>query len=90
MGANHKYLTDGKSLVLTPRFSPNQQQITFFSYNGIKAGLKPSVYLYNLLSGKIEILGQFPGMSFAPRFSPRWFRFSYVFSTKWSLLIFIL
>ena len=69
-GANHKYLTDGKSLVLTPRFSPNQQQITFFSYNGIKAGLKPSVYLYNLLSGKIEILGQFPGMSFAPRFSP--------------------
>ena len=69
-GGNHKYLTDGKSLVLTPRFSPNQQQITFFSYNGIKAGLKPSVYLYNLLSGKIEILGQFPGMSFAPRFSP--------------------
>ena len=69
-GGNHKYLTDGKSLVLTPRFSPNQQQITFFSYNGVKAGLKPSVYLYNLLSGKIEILGQFPGMSFAPRFSP--------------------
>ena len=69
-GGNHKYLTDGKSLVLTPRFSPNQQQITFFSYNGIKAGLKPSVYLYNLLSGKVEILGQFPGMSFAPRFSP--------------------
>ena len=69
-GGNHKYLTDGKSLVLTPRFSPNQQQITFFSYNGIKAGLKPSIYLYNLLSGKIEILGQFPGMSFAPRFSP--------------------
>jgi TolB protein len=69
-GGNHKYLTDGKSLVLTPRFSPNQQQITFFSYSGIKAGLKPSVYLYNLSSGEIEILGQFPGMSFAPRFSP--------------------
>ena len=31
-GANHKYLTNGKSLVLTPRFSPNQQKITFFSY----------------------------------------------------------
>ena len=69
-GGNHKYLTDGKSLVLTPRFSPNQQLITFFSYNGVKAGLKPSVYLYNLSTGKIEILGQFPGMSFAPRFSP--------------------
>lgn len=69
-GANHQYLTDGKSLVLTPRFSPNQQQITFFSYNGINRGLKPSVYLYNLITGKIEILGQFPGMSFSPRFSP--------------------
>ncbi|PPR16936.1 MAG: Protein TolB [Alphaproteobacteria bacterium MarineAlpha9_Bin3] len=69
-GGNHKYLTDGKSLVLTPRFSPNQQLITFFSYSGVKAGLKPSVYLYNLSNGKIEILGQFPGMSFAPRFSP--------------------
>ena len=69
-GGNHKYLTDGKSLVLTPRFSPNQQLITFFSYSGINAGLKPSVYLYNLSTGKIEILGQFPGMSFAPRFSP--------------------
>ena len=69
-GSNHQYLTDGSSLVLTPRFSPNQQQITFFSYHGINRGLKPSVYLYNLFTGKMEILGEFPGMSFAPRFSP--------------------
>jgi TolB protein len=69
-GANHQYLTDGNSLVLTPRFSPTQQQITFFSYRGVNRGLKPSVYLYNLLTGKIEILGEFPGMSFSPRFSP--------------------
>ena len=69
-GSNHQYLTDGNSLVLTPRFSPNQQQITFFSYNGINRGLKPSVYLYNLFTGKMEILGEFPGMSFSPRFSP--------------------
>ena len=69
-GANHKYLTNGKSLVLTPRFSPNQQKITFFSYSGINRGLKPSVYIYDLLSGKTEILGEFNGMSFAPRFSP--------------------
>ena len=69
-GANHQYLTDGNSLVLTPRFSPTQQQITFFSYRGVNRGVKPSVYLYNLLTGKIEILGEFPGMSFSPRFSP--------------------
>ena len=69
-GANHQFLTDGNSLVLTPRFSPNQQQITFFSYRGINRGIKPSVYLYNLITGKMDILGQFPGMSFSPRFSP--------------------
>ena len=69
-GANHQFLTDGNTLVLTPRFSPNQQQITFFSYRGINRGIKPSVYLYNLITGKMNILGQFPGMSFSPRFSP--------------------
>ncbi|MDB9761349.1 Tol-Pal system beta propeller repeat protein TolB [Alphaproteobacteria bacterium] len=69
-GANHQFLTDGNSLVLTPRFSPTQQQITFFSYRGINRGIKPSVYLYNLITGKMDILGQFPGMSFSPRFSP--------------------
>jgi len=69
-GANHQFLTDGNSLVLTPRFSPNQQQITFFSYRGVNRGIKPSVYLYNLITGKMEILGEFPGMSFSPRFSP--------------------
>ena len=69
-GANHQFLTDGNALVLTPRFSPNKQQITFFSYRGINRGIKPSVYLYNLITGKMNILGQFPGMSFSPRFSP--------------------
>ncbi|MBL4588450.1 MAG: Tol-Pal system protein TolB [Alphaproteobacteria bacterium] len=65
-GANHKYLTSGKELVLTPRFSPNEQMITYLSYkNG-----KPRVYLYNLQTGRQTILGDFPGMTFAPRFSP--------------------
>jgi TolB protein len=65
-GANNRYLTDGRSLVLTPRFSPNAQEITYLSY----AGGTPRVYLYNLDSGRQRILGSFPGMSFAPRFSP--------------------
>lgn len=65
-GANHKYLTDGKSLVLTPRFSPTRQQITYMSY---ESG-KPKVYLYDITTGKHEVLGHFPGMTFAPRFSP--------------------
>lgn len=65
-GANHKYLTDGRSLVLTPRFSPTQQTITYMSY---ESG-KPTVYLYDIDSGRHRPLGSFPGMTFAPRFSP--------------------
>ena len=31
-GENHKYLTDGRALVLTPRFSPNSQNVLYLSY----------------------------------------------------------
>ena len=64
-GENHRYLTDGSSLVLTPRFSPESQTITYLSYEGGK----PTVYLYNISTGRHEALGNFPGMTFAPRFS---------------------
>lgn len=65
-GANHRFLTDGRALVLTPRFSPTAQEITYLSYT---AG-QPRVYLYNIDTGRQEIIGDFPGMTFAPRFSP--------------------
>src|SRR5690242_3685180 len=65
-GENHKYLTDGSVLVLTPRFSPAAQDITYMSY----FNNKPRVYLFNIDSGQQEVLGDFPGMTFAPRFSP--------------------
>ena len=65
-GANHQYLTEGKELVLTPRFSPTRQEITYLSYYNEK----PRVYIYNIDTGQQEVLGDFPGMTFAPRFSP--------------------
>ncbi|MCF8496806.1 MAG: Tol-Pal system beta propeller repeat protein TolB [Alphaproteobacteria bacterium] len=65
-GQNSKYLTDGRELVLTPRFSPTQQQIAYMSYG---AG-GPKVYLYDISTGRHEPLGNFPGMTFSPRFSP--------------------
>ncbi len=65
-GANRRFLTDGRALVLTPRFSPTSQEITYLSYS---AGA-PRVYLYNIDTGQREVLGDFPGMTFAPRFSP--------------------
>ncbi len=66
-GANHRFLTDGRHLVLTPRFSPTAQEITYLSYVDER---KPRVYLYNIDTGQQEVLGDFPGMTFAPRFSP--------------------
>jgi TolB protein len=66
-GANNRFLTDGRSLVLTPRFSPNEQTITYLSYG---EGRKPRVYVYDLESGRQEVVGDFSGMTFAPRFSP--------------------
>lgn len=65
-GANHRYLTDGSALVLTPRFSPTQQDITYLSY----FRNVPRVYVFNIDTGRQEVLGDFPGMTFAPRFSP--------------------
>lgn len=65
-GWNHKYLTNGKDLVLTPRFSPSTQEITYLSFTGNR----PRVHLLNLETGQQEVLGDFPGMTFAPRFSP--------------------
>jgi TolB protein len=65
-GANVRYLTRGDDLVLTPRFSPSTQEITYMSY----AGADPRVYLLNIETGQREIVGNFPGMTFSPRFSP--------------------
>lgn len=65
-GANHRFLTDGSYMVLTPRFSPNAQEIVYMSY----AHNKPRVYLYNIDTGRQQVLGDFSGMTFSPRFSP--------------------
>ena len=65
-GANVRYLTNGKDLVLTPRFSPSRQEITYMSYEGGK----PQIYLLQLETGQRELVGNFPGMTIAPRFSP--------------------
>ena len=65
-GFNVRLLTQGGDLVLTPRFSPTSQEITYMSY----AGAQPRVLLYNIESGQRSVVGDFPGMTFAPRFSP--------------------
>ncbi|HSF93552.1 MAG TPA: Tol-Pal system beta propeller repeat protein TolB [Thermohalobaculum sp.] len=65
-GANLRYLPGADGLVLTPRFSPNDQTVLYISYD---TG-EPQVYLIDLDTARRERLGAFPGMTFAPRFSP--------------------
>jgi TolB protein len=65
-GANVRLLSQGQELVLTPRFSPTSQEITYMSYTRDQ----PRVVLMNLETGQRQVVGDFPGMTFAPRFSP--------------------
>jgi TolB protein len=65
-GANVRYLTRGDDLVITPRFSPSTQEITYMAFGQSE----PRVFLLNIETGQREIVGNFPNMTFAPRFSP--------------------
>ncbi len=65
-GANVRMLSQGRELVLTPRFSPTSQEITYMLYTRDQ----PRVVLMRLDTGEREVVGDFPGMTFAPRFSP--------------------
>jgi TolB protein len=65
-GANHHFLTNGQTIVLTPRYSPNQQQIVYMSY----AGNRPRIYTYNIGSGSQKLVVDAPNMTLSPRFSP--------------------
>ncbi|MEC9342993.1 MAG: Tol-Pal system beta propeller repeat protein TolB [Pseudomonadota bacterium] len=65
-GANVRILTRGEELVLTPRFSPTRQEITYMSF----AGGSPRVYLLQIETGQRELVTNFPNMTFSPRFSP--------------------
>ncbi|WP_249341509.1 Tol-Pal system beta propeller repeat protein TolB [Sphingomonas sp. 3P27F8] len=73
-GANHRFLTNGQSIVLTPRFAPNQQSIVYMSY----LNEKPAIYVYNIGSGTQHLVTTTERLTFAPRFSPdgRWIVFS--------------
>ncbi len=65
-GANHRFLTNGQSIVLTPRVAPNQQSIVYMSY----ADRRQSIYVYDIGSGRQRQVVSSPNLTFAPRFSP--------------------
>ena len=66
-GANFKALSGNEELVVTPRFSPSSQEV---AYMGFTPGNDPKVYILDIAAGRREVVGNFPGMSFSPRFSP--------------------
>ncbi|WP_284054031.1 Tol-Pal system beta propeller repeat protein TolB [Stakelama marina] len=65
-GANHRFLTNGQTIVLTPRFAPNQQKIVYMSYENDR----PTIYTYDLSSGRSQRLVSGASLAFAPHFSP--------------------
>ena len=54
-GANTKYLTLGNELVLTPRFNPTNQMVTYMSY----FRNMPRVYLLDIETGTQEVVETF-------------------------------
>ena len=65
-GANHRFLTNGQSVVMTPRFSPDYRQIVYMSY----IGNRPRIYVYDIGTGRQRVVTESANQTFAPRFSP--------------------
>ena len=65
-GANHRFITNGQSLVLTPRFASGRQSIVYMSYEHDQ----PRVYVYDVGSGRSRRVVEQPYTTFGPRVSP--------------------
>lgn len=65
-GANHRFLTNGQNIVLTPRLSPQQNAIVYMSYQD----RRPSIYVYDMAARSNRLLVSNVNLNFAPRFSP--------------------
>ncbi len=65
-GANIRLLTQGNELVLTPRFSPTNQEITYMSYTADQ----PRVFINEPRDRQAGRLSVIPNMTFAPGSRP--------------------
>jgi TolB protein len=73
-GANHRYLTSGQAMALTPRYSPDYSKILYLSYlNG-----QPSIYAYDLATDRQTLIARTGNPTLAPRWSPdgKWVLYS--------------
>jgi TolB protein len=65
-GANHRFITNGQTLALTPRFSPDYRSVVYLSY----IGQRPRIFIYDIASGKQRLVTESANTTFSPRFSP--------------------
>jgi TolB protein len=65
-GTNHRYVTAGDTIVLTPRLAPKGGHLAYVSF----AGGKPNVRIVDLGSSQERPLTPTDAISFAPRYSP--------------------
>lgn len=65
-GANHRFITNGQSIAVTPRYSPDYRQIAYVSYLGNRV----RVYIYDVGAGSQRVVYESANTTFAPRWSP--------------------
>jgi TolB protein len=65
-GFNHRYVTAGDTMVLTPRLSPDASRIAYVSFTGGR----PQVRIAEVASNQQRLVVPVEATSFAPRYSP--------------------
>ncbi len=65
-GANHRFLTNGQAMALTPRFSPDYKSILYLSY----LGQRPRIFVLNVETGAQRLVTESANPTFSPRWSP--------------------
>ncbi len=65
-GANHRFITSGRSTALTPRYSPDYKKLSYLSY----VDGNPRIYVYDIGTGRQTLVTQSRNPTFAPRWSP--------------------
>jgi TolB protein len=65
-GANHRFITNGQAIAISPRFSPDYNRIVYVSYLNNRV----RVFVYDVGAGTQRAVFESANATFAPRWSP--------------------
>ena len=65
-GGNHRFITNGQALAISPRFSPDYKKIVYVSYLNNRV----RVFIYDVTNGSQKLVTESANATFAPRWSP--------------------